>query len=241
MPGDDYVLFMKNLNTIKDYLPSKTKLASAFLGVFAVVLVSSENSFKKLVSGWFDECSIVVDIASPRLGRSKNGDMASIVNVELYALGDMPQAIDLSFSTGAEPLIEQVKFERDYTGDNLAMHPLSGRRCPGDAVLCGSVSPPSDSDRKSDVHIDLKHFHRLFAYQFAVTLARSPEELGDDDLGVYVLYQTPIEETVCRVERSSLSNIYVWVGQNTRLLLSAVIVVLLTLIVLKLKEWGKEK
>lgn len=223
-------------------------VVSGLLLAVVPLLAASETSIKDLISGWFEDCRLIIDIEPAEFVEDK---LKTIIPVTIYATGNnSPDEIRLAFSTKTQ-VLEKVLLDRDLTADNLAIHPNAGESCPG--RLCPGQAITSDSteaqtkgartqQRHRDLTIELKHFSSIFNYPFKVYLftAEKPE-INSDMISVYVHYKKDSigpSKTVCGAESASIFNKYSRVGPWWQFGILTVFLIVLTGLVTLLRHWS---
>lgn len=209
------------------------------MAVIVVVLASSEGWLKRLVSEWFDACTIVIEtLASESLEESES----KIVPVNLYVQGKTPAAITLSFRA-EKAILQDILFLRDATQEHLAMHPLSGISCPKSDDLCGDMVPTGPTPPKMTIGLYLTNFAHSFDYRFRVTTTPGAAQEDVEKLQVFVLYPKDVLESsigqLCRVENAGFSNLLSRSDATMRFVWAAIAVFVLTIIVMFLNQWRK--
>ena len=212
--------------TVKTIRPA---LAAVVLAIVVPLATFSESTLKGLMTGWLDRCLIVIE--KEQLSPTK-------LMVTGYMRGHAPTALPFSFSAN-RPLILNVKFlsSEDLSGSdkdaNLGLHPLAGETCPG--ALCeGTVFTDGGEPR---INFTLKDLSESFLYRFHIRLAHSGTL---NDLGVFVVYEPGLKDGVCRVENANLLNWPVRAGPLSKILGSALLLLVAGYAIMILTRWQKE-
>ena len=182
-------------------------LATGLLAVVVVILASSESWLKRLVSEWFETCTLVIEVLDTE---SLDGSGSKVIPVNLYVQGMTPSAIELSFKMKSQ-IIRRVEFLRDASKDQLAMHPRSGEVCPKSSDLCTDMVPPGDAPPKQIITLKLENFDAVFDYSFRVAFLSGAAESDLESLEVFVLYPEndlgSNKPPLCRVEQADFTNL----------------------------------
>lgn len=214
-------------------------VATGLLAVIVVIFASSEGWLKRLVSEWFETCTLVIEVLDTE---SLDGSDSKVIPVNLYVQGKTPSVMNLSFKTKGN-ILEGVEFLRDASKDQLAMHPRSGEVCPKSSDLCTDMVPTGDAPPKQIITLELDNFDAVFDYSFRVTFS-SAATAGDlEAFEVFVLYPENAlgsnKPPLCRVEHADFTNLLVRSGPTMRFIYAALAVFALSVIVMVLNRWRK--
>ncbi len=214
-------------------------VATGLLAVIVVILASSESWLKRLVSEWFETCTLVIEVLDTG---SLDGSGSKVIPVNLYVQGKTPSTMNLSFKTKGK-ILERVEFLRDASKDQLAMHPRSGEVCPESSDLCTDMVPPGNVPPKQIITLRLDNFDAVFDYSFRVAFSSSATESELEGLEVFVLYPEIVlgskKPPLCRVEQADVTNLLVRSGPMMRFIYAAIAVFALSVIVMVLNGWRK--
>lgn len=186
--------------------------------VFTPFLIVSESTMKKFVESWLNDCVLVFEV------REVKGNRLLVTG---YAQGKLPTALPITFSAkGAEinsiHFINEVERPGADRFTSLAIHPQSNTSCPG--PLCESLGNLTSA---LNVTVFLSDIHPSFVYPFYVDFNGM---VSTDNLRLFVQYDPGIKETVCRVERAHLFNLFVRLSKFGQFVAAVLAFVCLTIL-----------
>ena len=173
-------------------------LAQAALVVLLPVMAFSESSVREAMSGWLNDCLIVVS-------KHVATESPTRVAVRLRGSGELPKQLVVNFRAN-QGLIHEVRYFSiiDPSGlsttTNLFLHYLNGQTCPG--ALCEGVPNGGEGERRRTVELP-----EVFAeadHRFNVELDR---QATVTDLSVFVM-QRKGQAGSCRVQNENFFNWY---------------------------------
>lgn len=212
----------------------KGVLLKVAFAMLASVLAISESNIKSIVSGWLDDCRIIIDVGKV----VESQDNVCNASIRLLVIGETFPNFRLRLKTNEKFKesvdIAKIYFPSEIIGNNLSVHPLAGEFCRIDAgteVFC--IIKSSDN-----AEIKLSELSSNYNYIFDVELSLNNQKCKhldemylDDIINIYSQSEKEAEDRLrCKVEAGTWLNFIARQGPEVKFISLSVLVFFILII-----------